>query len=304
VENPIRDLLNKEVDYSKNVLGNLWLERGTYGTILGSAGIGKSVLAVQIGVEAAMGRNVFGIKVSEPLQVLVVQAEDSQNGRIQQVNGILKNLDPTPSELEVALVGANLRIVTPEHRADRGVALFTNLRFAFERKKLDLVIFNPAFAFIEGSVNSVEPVGDFLRNHLQSFLRYKQAAGLVVHHVPKPPKSGKKGRDADTTMYSGHGSAEFANAPRASLTIERTMAPWVFEVTIGKRGNHSGWTPDRGGDYRRYFIHNRSGHFYWSAASEADISAANSGIGEEDFAEVFKGDADLTFDTIQKRFRH
>ena len=170
--------------------------------------------------------------------------------------------------------------------------------------RLDLLILNPAFAFVEGSVNSVEPVGDFLRNHLQTFLREKNAAGLVVHHVPKPPKSGKKGRDADTTMYSGHGSAEFANAPRASLTIERTLASWVFEFTIGKRGSCSGWMPDRSGDYRRYFTHSRTGQFFWSAASESDISAANSGMGEEDFAEVFKGDRDLTFEDIHKRFRH
>jgi hypothetical protein len=162
---------------------------------------------------------------------------------------------------------------------------------------------NSAFAFIDGNVNSVEPVGDFLRNHLQAFLREKNAAGLVIHHVPKPPKSGK-GRGADTTVYSGHGSAEFANAPRPSLTIERTMASWVFEFLIGKRGSYSGWTSDRDGEYRRYFTHSRSGGFFWGAAAEVDIAAANSGMGEEDFAEVFKGDADLTFEIIQRRFKH
>jgi hypothetical protein len=47
IENPMRDLLNREIDYNKNVLGNLWLERGTFGVILGASSIGKSVVAVQ-----------------------------------------------------------------------------------------------------------------------------------------------------------------------------------------------------------------------------------------------------------------
>lgn len=157
---------------------------------------------------------------------------------------------------------------------------------------------------MEGNVNNVEALGDFLRNHLQEFCRDKRCAALVIHHTPKPPKSGKKGRDADTTMYSGHGSAEFANAPRASITIERTQATWVFEFTIGKRGAKSGWQPDRAGDYRRYFSHNRTGKLFWLAATEADISAANSAVGDQDFRQVFKGNTDLDLETVKKRLKY
>ena len=65
----IRDLLNREVDPTRNVLGNFWLERGTYGTILGSTGIGKLVLAIQIGLKPFRPQRV-PIKVAEPLKVL------------------------------------------------------------------------------------------------------------------------------------------------------------------------------------------------------------------------------------------
>src|SRR4029077_18467052 len=84
----------------------------------------------------------------------------------------------------------------------------------------------------------------------------------------------------------------------------RTMASWVFEFLIGKRGSYSGWTPDRDGEYRRYFTHSRSVGFFWGAAAEVDIAAANSGMGEEEFAAVFNGEADLTFEIIQRRFKH
>jgi 16S rRNA G966 N2-methylase RsmD len=41
---------------------------------------------------------------------------------------------------------------------------------------------------------------------------------------------------------------------------------------------------------------------FWGPATEADISAANSGMGEEDFAEIFKGDAALPLEAISRRF--
>src|SRR4029077_6268068 len=100
------------------------------------------------------------------------------------------------------------------------------------------------------------------------------------------------------------GSAEWANAPRASITIDRTMANHVFQFTIGKRGPQSGWARGLSGDFRRYFVHSRTDLMYWDAASESDIAAANNGIGEEDFSEVFKGDADLDLETLKKRFKH
>ena len=49
IENPVRDLWNEEIDYSANLLGNLWLERGSFAVIQGTSGIGKSMVAFQIG---------------------------------------------------------------------------------------------------------------------------------------------------------------------------------------------------------------------------------------------------------------
>ena len=300
IENPIQYLLHEEIDYSENVLGNLWLERNTYGLIQGTSGLGKSMVAVQIGVEAALGRSVFGLRVDKPLRVLIVQAEDSKNDRILQTTCIHRLAVTTEERL---LISQNLRIVTPRKRAHRGKALFDFLTDNFQDSAFDLFILNPALAFLDGDVNSTESVGEFLRSQLQEFLRLKNAAGIVIHHTPKPPKSGK-GRAADTTMYSAHGSAEWTNAPRASITIERTKVPYVFEFTIGKRGACSGWEINREGSYVKYFTHSRSRNWFWSPATDSDIAAAMSGISADDFSQVFHADADLTFEVIKKRFKH
>jgi RecA-family ATPase len=300
IENPVRDLLNSEIDYSQNILGNLFIERGTYAVIQGSSSIGKSMLGVQMGIEAALGRETFGLKIDRPLRVLILQAEDSKNDRIRQ-NQCIGKLATTDAEL--TLIENNFRILTPLKRAQRGKKLFDFLTEHLSGHTVDLFILNPAFAFLDGQ--TAEDVGDFLREQLQEFLRRKNAAGIVIHHVPKPPRSGTgRTRAIETTMYSGHGSAEWANAPRASITIERTMASYVFEFNIGKRGAYSGWAANRDGYYTRYFTHSRGKVMIWSAATDQDIAAANTGIGDDDFDEVFRSDQPLTFEVIKARFRH
>jgi AAA domain len=300
IENPVRDLWNEPIDYSANILGNLWLERGSFAVIQGTSGIGKSMIAFQIGVEAALGRPTFGLKAEKPLRVLLLQAEDSRNDRIRQTSCISKLAE---TREERARIERNLRIISPRQRASRGAELFDFLKRACADFEFDLFILNPAFAFLDGSVSDAGSVSDFLRLQLQEFLWAKNAAGIVVHHTPKPPKSGKS-RDADTTMYSGHGSAEWANAPRASLTIERTKSPYVFEFSIGKRGACSGWPMDRDGYYIRYFVHSRVSDLYWAEATDADIAAATTGLSSDDFAAMFDGEGDnLTFERIRAKCR-
>jgi hypothetical protein len=77
-----------------------------------------------------MGRDVVGIKVDRPLKVLLVQAEDSENDRREQVTGVINNLNSTQQEQD--LVDRNLRIITPEIPADRSKALFEYLTATFK----------------------------------------------------------------------------------------------------------------------------------------------------------------------------
>src|SRR5258707_773677 len=88
VESAVDDLLDEKIDEAQNILGRRWLERGTFATLIGSSGIGKSVAAMQIAIEASAGKPVFGIPSVRPLNVIVVQSEDSKNDRITQVQCI------------------------------------------------------------------------------------------------------------------------------------------------------------------------------------------------------------------------
>jgi DNA-binding transcriptional ArsR family regulator len=73
-----------------------------------------------------------------------------------------------------------------------------------------------------------------------------------------------------------HGSAEWTNAPRFSMSIEQTASPKVFQFIIGKGGSKSGWQRDSSGNFARYFKYSDypSEPMYWKEATEDDIAEA------------------------------
>jgi hypothetical protein len=288
------ELMFSEIDETQNLLGNRWLERGTYATLIGSSGIGKSVVAMQMAILAAAGLPIFGIKPPRPLAVMLIQSEDSRNDRITQVKCIW-DLCPTQELRE--LVFKNLVIYTTDRR---GIILFNHLEQHLPEPNeagittcpYEFFIINPAFAFFDegASVEESRDVGFFLRSELQPFLKRMNAAGLVVHHTPKLTHRDTTKWSTQTFMYSGHGSAEWTNAPRGVITIDGTNASNVFEFRIAKRGYHSGWTPNSKGEFLKYFSHSPPGaHMHWMPSSEEDIAAAQqeSGLKDRDVLDLF-----------------
>jgi predicted transcriptional regulator len=278
----LNDILGRELDASSNILGHRFLERGTYATLIGSSGIGKSVAAMQIALEAAVGGPVFGMPVPRPLRVVLVQAEDSKNDRIEMVRMATKIAD-TPAKLELAR--RNFSILTTT--SYRGEDLFRYLETEFDRKDpaVDLFILNPAFAFMEADadVNKPEDVGKFLRGQLQPFLINLGAAALVVHHTPKLTNRDTSKWSTNTFMYSGHGSAEWTNAPRGAITIEPTNEPKVFEFVAAKRGSRTGWEEGEKGRYSAYYRYSTDpGIMYFLPASPEEVDSATSEIGTKD----------------------
>src|SRR6202035_5189610 len=119
LESIFNDLLNAQIDEAQNLLGNRWLERGTFATLIGSSGIGKSVAAMQTAICTAAGLPAFGIKPPRPLRTLIVQSEDSRNDRIDQVQ-CARVLIPEEMHAEV-----DKRIAIYTTTDERGEELFS-----------------------------------------------------------------------------------------------------------------------------------------------------------------------------------
>src|SRR5258708_1851339 len=71
IENVMEDLFDAQIDDTQKILGDRWLEKGSFGVAIGPSGVGKSVFAIQAAIEAAVGRPVFGIPTIRPLRVVV-----------------------------------------------------------------------------------------------------------------------------------------------------------------------------------------------------------------------------------------
>jgi RecA-family ATPase len=291
----LSELLNAQIDHTQNILGHRWLERGTFATLIGSSGVGKSVAAMQIAIEAAAGKPVFGMTPVRPLKVLLVQSEDSKNDRISQTQCV-RELLKDPEEFKRA--DDNLLFLTTNRR---GYRLFNHLEDAYTddetgefKCNVDLFIFNPAFAFFDGgsSVEDSKDVGFFLRTELMPFLQKSGAAAIVVHHTPKLINRDTSKWSAQTHMYAGHGSAEWTNAPRAVITIDNTKSTKVYQFRIAKRGSQSGWE-ESNGEYVRYFSHApKNMPMHWIPSTEEEIaeSQQESGLRDEDVLNVFTED--------------
>lgn len=292
LENVVGDLAEAQIDNSQNILGNRLLERGTFGVIIGHSGAGKSVLTVQAGIELAAGHPILGIAPARALKVLVVQAEDSRNDRIDQVR-CLKVLVPDEQqrrEMEDRLWMYSTTL--------RGEELFQKLRELNDKQEtpFDLYILNPAFAFLPDGAAAEESkdVSHFLRKLWLPFLKELDAAGLIMHHPPKLNNRDTSKWTVAMFQYAAHGSAEWTNAPRMSMTIEETTSPEVFQFIIGKRGSRSGWKREDK-MYARYFKYSDpSEPMHWKEATEDDIAGAQrtDDVTVTDIEEVFEKEGD------------
>ena len=95
-------------------------------------------------------------------------------------------------------------------------------------------------------MNKQDVTGAFLRNMLNPVLRQFECAATIVHHTPKPRVGADRRSYAGNEFsYSGSGSAELANWPRAIIALNE-IADGKYELRVPKRGWRLRWTTDDG----------------------------------------------------------
>lgn len=109
--------------------------------------------------------------------------------------------------------------------------------------RADIIVIDPALAYLGGDSNSQADVGNFLRTSLQPVLDEIGAAAIIVHHSSKGVQTGTK-TSTRSDAYVGTGSAEWANASRAVVSVSPTEIPGVVELIAAKRGGRLKWKTD------------------------------------------------------------
>ena len=118
-----------------------------------------------------------------------------------------------------------------------------------EEGPFDLVMVDPAFAYLGGDSNSQKDVSHFMRELLNPLLQRHQVGMLLAHHTNKPLRGKEKDNwEAGDFAYLGAGSAEWINPARAALAIRSLGSDSVFELRAAKRGKLLRWTGAEGRD--------------------------------------------------------
>ena len=218
------------------LLGNRYLNRGDGAVLVGTSGIGKSSMSIQMAVCWALGLRGVGIPCNGPLRSLIIQSEDS-DGDVAEIWTSMSYVMKLTEE-EKALVKERVKVVS--ERVLRGDRFIASLAKLVEQHKPDIVIINPLQAFMDGDVTDSQDLGKFLREGLNG-INNGRFAYLLVHHTTKP-STGKDRTERlwHEVMYDMAGGAEIINWARAILSIRPASDEGTFNLVLAKRGRRAG----------------------------------------------------------------
>lgn len=255
----------KEVDFSKNLLGNRWLSRRTGCFIVAPSGHGKSTLVTQMMILWSCGRSAFGIHPPQPLRVLLVQAEDDENDTIE-MSKMAKRLSLTPEQ-----EGTADRNTHTEWLCDVNyVGFFEALNDALSEFPCDLLIINPYSAYQGSDLKDEERNNDFLRDALSKLMAHYNIGTLLVHHTPKTNFQKTEDYSWFDWMYTMAGTASITNWARGILVLNPTKVRGTYQFIAAKRFEKIGW--DQPEQFWSHSIEN--GVPLWVAANQDQLCSA------------------------------
>lgn len=242
-----------------------YLCKGHGAWLIGPSGVGKSSLALQMGISFAVGRPFFAVTPMRALRVLVVQAENDKGDIAEMARGIEAGLKIDAFSDEGApfdLLKSNLKVVSITGKTGQPFCQWLErqiLAFA-----ADLVMVDPLLSFAGIDVSRTDQASQFCRVWLDPVLRRTGAVMISTHHTGKPKQErGKAPESIYDQMYSGLGSSELVNWARAVLLLQ-PVGDQAFKLVFAKRGKRAWATHlDDRPTQVVWLRHAVNGNIYW-----------------------------------------
>ena len=268
---PLGDLRRPQSADENELLRHRFLCRGGSLLFVGPTGAGKSSFTMQAAILWALGRPCFGLEPARPLRILIIQAENDEGDLAEMRDGVISGLGLAGED--IAAAAGRVVVVTEDSKTRE--AFTAALDGLLQFHQVDLVIIDPAFAYLGGEASAQRDVSPFLRNMLNPVIHRHGVGLILVHHVNKPPSGEQKPQwQAGDYAYLGSGSAEFANWARAVMAIRSIGSGEVFELLLAKRGRRVGWVDDMGRPTNSRYIayHREPGVICWREAEPHEVA--------------------------------
>ena len=243
-------------DKSDNLLGNRFLTREGSWLIVAQSGVGKSVLAMQMAICFALGRDLWGLKPIKPLKVAIIQAENNKLDLVEPLQSICENLAISAEERR--LLNKNFSVFPNSSQCGKNFARL--LERVAKTKSPDVVIIDPLLSYIGGDITKQETCSAFLRNTVHPIVQRYQMGLIIMHHTGKP-KNKDEEQSGDALSYAGTGSSELTNYVRAASAIFRDKEDEnIYDFTFAKRGKRAEC------DRVVYLKQGENGNIFWERA--------------------------------------
>jgi len=254
-----------------------YLSRGGGLLLVAQTGAGKSSFVMQAAMLWALERPFFGITPARPLRTLIVQAENDEGDMAEMRDGVLESIDLDAESRDLVL--SSVRTVYDNAHTSHQFGQV--LRSLLTATPTDLLVIDPALAYLGGDSGQQKDVSLFLRNILNPILTEFRIGLILVHHTTKPPKGDERSKwQGGDFAYLGAGAAEWGNWARGIINIEAKET--VYKLRLPKRGKRIGWRDaENNAEVLRYIAHAKDpAQIYWREADfdeiplEGDKSAA------------------------------
>jgi hypothetical protein len=219
---PPSRFLTQPDDPGAYLLGDGYIERGEWTSLVGIGGLGKTRLALWLSICLISGRDWLGLKCGpKPPRVLFLSSE---NG-IRRWKMDLSKMTAALTQEERATVETNLLILalTPEaecdlHPTDAGSK--SRMIAALQEAKPDLVILDPLADMIQGDESKAADMVATLRDLREVQRRgHPEAALLIIHHSRSGADNVAIAGDRYNAGAFGRGSKAFYSRVRCELQL-------------------------------------------------------------------------------------